>query len=65
MALSQLWHRISRGSYRVWIMSGLRDARQAFKDFESAARGGEVRGWFRLGRDYETVGDLGRAKDYF
>ena len=46
-------------------MSGLRDARQAFKDFESAARGGEVRGWFRLGPDYETVGDLGRAKDYF
>ncbi|KAK4687125.1 uncharacterized protein P7C73_g2982, partial [Tremellales sp. Uapishka_1] len=42
-----------------------RDPRQAFKDFESAARGGEVRGWFRLGRDYEGVGDTGRAKDCF
>jgi hypothetical protein len=42
-----------------------RDPRQAFKDFESAARGGEVRGWFRLGRDYEGVGDIGRARDCF
>ena len=42
-----------------------RDPRQAFKDFEMAARGGEVRAWYRLGRDYETVGDMGRAKDCF
>lgn len=42
-----------------------RDPRQAFKDFEGAARNGEVRGWFRLGRDYECVGDLVRAKDCF
>lgn len=42
-----------------------RDPRQAFKEFESAARNGEVRGWFRLGRDYEGVGDLVRAKDCF
>jgi hypothetical protein len=42
-----------------------KDPRQAFKDFEDAARAGEVRGWFRLGRDYEGVGDLGRAKDCF
>ncbi|KAK8869999.1 hypothetical protein IAR55_000569 [Kwoniella newhampshirensis] len=39
--------------------------RQAFKDFESAARGGESRGWFRLGRDYEGVNDLGRARDCY
>nr|XP_031858789.1 uncharacterized protein CI109_005742 [Kwoniella shandongensis]KAA5525861.1 hypothetical protein CI109_005742 [Kwoniella shandongensis] len=39
--------------------------RQAFKDFEAAARGGEVRGWFRLGRDYEGVNDLGRARDCY
>ena len=24
-----------------------------------------MRGWFRLGRDYETVGDIGRANDCF
>lgn len=42
-----------------------RDRRQAFKDFETAARGGDARGWFRLGRDYEGVGDLGRARECF
>ena len=42
-----------------------RDPRQAFKDFESAARGGEARGWYRLGRDYESVGDMRRASDCF
>ena len=40
-----------------------KDPRQAFKEFENAARGGEHRGWFRLGRDYESVGDPGRAKE--
>lgn len=42
-----------------------RDHRLAFIDFETAARGGEVRGWYKLGRDYEMMGDLGRAKDCF
>ena len=42
-----------------------KDARQAFKDFERAARGGEVRGWFRLGRDYEVCGELERAKNCY
>ncbi|WVQ98542.1 hypothetical protein IAU59_005668 [Kwoniella sp. CBS 9459] len=42
-----------------------KNQRQAFKDFEAAARGGEVRGWFRLGRDYEGVNDLQRAKDCY
>jgi hypothetical protein len=42
-----------------------RDPRQAFKDFETAARGGQIRALYRLGRDYETVGDMGRAKDCF
>ena len=40
-----------------------RDPRQAFKEFENAARFGEYRGWFRLGRDYESVGDVKRARD--
>ena len=42
-----------------------RDPRLAFKGYEEAARAGEVRGWVRLGRDYEGVGDLERAKDCF
>ncbi|WVR04992.1 hypothetical protein IAU60_002004 [Kwoniella sp. DSM 27419] len=42
-----------------------KNQRLAFKDFESAARGGETRGWFRLGRDYEGVGDMQRAKDCY
>lgn len=42
-----------------------RDPRQAFKDFEAAAKGGEPRGWYRLGRDYETVGDKVRARECF
>jgi hypothetical protein len=42
-----------------------RDPRQAFKDFEIAARGGEARAWFRLGMDYEVVGDSLRARDCY
>lgn len=42
-----------------------RDPRAAFKDFEASARMGFHASWFRLGRDYEAVGDLGRAKDCF
>ncbi|KAK6902667.1 hypothetical protein I203_107925 [Kwoniella mangroviensis CBS 8507] len=42
-----------------------RNQRLAFKDFENAARNGETRGWFRLGRDYEGVNDLSRAKDCY
>ena len=53
---------LSSGSYDEGVP---RDPRLAFKEFEAAARGGEVRGWFRLGRDYESVGDVQRAKDCF
>ncbi|KAF6748168.1 hypothetical protein DFP72DRAFT_917799 [Ephemerocybe angulata] len=37
----------------------------AFRDFESAARGGYAGAWFRLGRDYETFGDFKHAKECF
>lgn len=30
--------------------------RDAFRDFEASARGGYAPAWFKLGRDYETVG---------
>jgi len=40
-------------------------ARDAFSDWEGAALGGCGKAWFRLGRDYETVNDIGRARDCF
>ncbi len=42
-----------------------KDSRQAFKEFEIAARAGEIRAWFRLGRDYETCGEEDSAKACF
>ncbi|GJJ14818.1 hypothetical protein Clacol_009086 [Clathrus columnatus] len=42
-----------------------RSPREAFRDFEAAARGGWAKAWFKLGRDYETVGDIARARDCF
>ncbi|OWZ67954.1 hypothetical protein AYX15_01146 [Cryptococcus neoformans] len=38
---------------------------QSFKDFEGAARKGEKRAWYRLGKDYEGVNDLIRASDCY
>ncbi|KAG9034556.1 hypothetical protein FS837_002165 [Tulasnella sp. UAMH 9824] len=42
-----------------------KDPRMAFKDYETAARAGYNAAWFKLGRDYESVGDLGKAKECF
>ena len=42
-----------------------RSPRDAFRDFETSARAGVQRAWFRLGRDYEAVGDVARARDCF
>jgi TPR repeat protein len=39
--------------------------RNAFRDFESAARGGYSAAWFRLGRDYENFNDHQHARDCF
>jgi len=39
--------------------------RDAFRDFEAAARAGYAPAWFKLGRDYESVGDIARARDCF
>ena len=39
--------------------------RDAFRDFETAARAGYAPAWFKLGRDYESVGDTSRARDCF
>ncbi|KZT53094.1 HCP-like protein [Calocera cornea HHB12733] len=53
---------LSSGAYPSYFE---RNARSAFKDFEKAARAGYDPAWFRLGRDYESVGDLDRARDCF
>lgn len=39
--------------------------RSAFRDFETAARGGFPAAWFRLGRDYENFNDHVHARDCF
>ena len=39
--------------------------RHAFRDFETAARGGYSAAWFRLGRDYENFNDHQHARDCF
>lgn len=39
--------------------------RAAFRDFEQAAKAGYPPAWFRLGRDYETVGDEKHARSCF
>lgn len=42
-----------------------RDQRGAFRDFEVAARQGYMPGWFKLGRDYESVKDITHAREVF
>lgn len=42
-----------------------RDQRAAFRDFEAAAKQGYKAGWFKLGRDYESVKDAGHAREVF
>ncbi|KAF8809152.1 HCP-like protein [Phlegmacium glaucopus] len=39
--------------------------RSAFRDFETAARGGFPAAWFKLGRDYENFNDHVHARDCF
>jgi hypothetical protein len=42
-----------------------RDQRSAFRDFNEAARQGYKAGWFKIGRDYESVKDMTRAREVF
>ncbi|CAE6349200.1 unnamed protein product [Rhizoctonia solani] len=42
-----------------------RDQRSAFRDFNEAARQGYKAGWFKIGRDYESVKDIARAREVF
>jgi TPR repeat protein len=42
-----------------------RDLRTAFNDFELSARMGYAPSWFRIGRDYEVLEDMARARDAY
>lgn len=42
-----------------------KDLRAAFNDFELSARMGYAQSWFRIGRDYEVLGDMTRARDAY
>ncbi|CAE6517113.1 unnamed protein product [Rhizoctonia solani] len=42
-----------------------RDQRSAFRDFNEAGRQGYKAGWFKIGRDYESVKDMNRAREVF
>ncbi|CAA7270035.1 unnamed protein product [Cyclocybe aegerita] len=52
----------STGAYPEFVRH---NPRQAFRDFEAAARGGYAAAWFRLGRDYENFNDHAHAKECF
>jgi hypothetical protein len=59
-------HLLDTGNVPEELQLGMsKNARQAFKDFEKAARGGEARAWFRLGKDYENCGELDRARNCY
>ncbi|KAL0579576.1 hypothetical protein V5O48_002414 [Marasmius crinis-equi] len=60
-----LYHRACLTSSGAFPEHIKQNPRQAFRDFESAARGGHGRAWFRIGRDYESFGDLVHAKECF
>lgn len=42
-----------------------KDLRAAFSDFELSARMGYAPSWFRIGRDYEVLGDMTRSRDAY
>jgi TPR repeat protein len=49
----------------AWPEHIVLNPRAAFRDFEQAAKGGYPPAWFRLGRDYEAVGDEKHARTCF
>ncbi|KAF9266514.1 hypothetical protein L218DRAFT_956288 [Marasmius fiardii PR-910] len=60
-----LYHRACLTASGAFPEHVKQNPRQAFRDFESAARGGYPRAWFRIGRDYEAFGDVVHAKECF
>ncbi|KAG7089868.1 hypothetical protein E1B28_011510 [Marasmius oreades] len=60
-----LYHRACLTASGAFPEHVKQNPRQAFRDFEGAARGGYARAWFRIGRDYEAFGDVVHAKECF
>jgi TPR repeat protein len=60
-----LYHRGSLGASGMFPAVFPPSPRASFRDFETAARAGFAPAWFKLGRDYESVGDFIRARDCF
>ncbi|SNX85092.1 related to SKT5 - protoplast regeneration and killer toxin resistance protein [Melanopsichium pennsylvanicum] len=50
------------GAFPTYLTKNLKDA---FNDFELSARMGWAPSWFRIGRDYEVLGDLTRAREAY
>ena len=50
---------LASGAFPAYVA---KDLRSAFSDFERSARMGWAPSWFRIGRDYETLGDIARAR---
>ena len=50
------------GAFPTYLVKNLKEA---FNDFELSARMGWAPSWFRIGRDYEVLGDLTRARDAY
>lgn len=50
------------GAFPTYVGKNLKEA---FNDFEHSARLGWTPSWFRIGRDYELLGDLARARDVY
>lgn len=53
---------LASGAFPTYVS---KDLRSAFSDFERSARKGYAPSWFRIGRDYETLGDIARARSAY
>ncbi|KAL1719141.1 hypothetical protein EV715DRAFT_251876 [Schizophyllum commune] len=60
-----LFHRAMLSASGAFPSLAKHNPRSAFREFEMAAKNGQPKAWFRLGRDYEAFNDESRAKDCF
>lgn len=64
-AAEAVYHRASLTASGAFPEHIQRNPRHAFRDFETSARAGYGKAWFRIGRDYEGFGDMAHAKECF
>ncbi|KAJ4499385.1 hypothetical protein C8R41DRAFT_815485 [Lentinula lateritia] len=60
-----IYHRASLLASGAFPEYTPKNPRSAFRDFETAARAGYGKAWFRIGRDYEGFGDTTHARECF